>query len=310
MIKDNFKEIENLMFELLDNVDYYLKQIKTGEMENNYLEFEFRKGQINYENICRRLKGLNEINIENPITDCLTLKDFKEHILEILTKILGDNYYQKIKQIPMVLEQKPMLMDGSLEVKNKNGKMVKTLKINNELYPLTVAVTNHEVLHLFIEELIEAGKNVIKNVHYNELPSILIEYITIRELERLYPGNRILEQHLMHRFNHDVAIQTNESVFLLPFKDQDDDYSKKRYREIKEFTDHNKYGYIISNIYALRLIETYDNDEEKIKYFYKELLSANKNIIQLLKEFNLSLNSKDTINPYIKKLEFFEQKTR
>ena len=136
MPKIDMNYVVSTMWELLDNVDFYKHQIESGQMDNSYLEFEFRKGQMNYENICRRLKALN-MEFTNPTFKTnLTLKDFKDHILEILTNLLGTEYYDKIKNVPLITEDRPLTMDAVMEVCHKEGTTSRKIRISNELVPL------------------------------------------------------------------------------------------------------------------------------------------------------------------------------
>lgn len=290
---------------LIEASDYVDDMQKYG-YRNTFDEISFSRGRRNYE---RLLNTLSTLNLPNPETfkySKLTIQELQQYLLDILTKILGPEYHDQINKYNQMLKLEPITnpFDATLETTYQNGIWVPlNFHVSNKLSSIEVVSIAHEYIHGLLSKYTISGYNeVLSNIHYKEFLSILIEYLTCYILKTSFPKddleykqrvNRVNAEHLMTLEN----IETRKlSTMLRNFPSGRPDIAL--YKNYVIFDEHKTYGYIISNIYACRLLEFYLSDEKNLLTFIRNIIAGEKSIADLIKYYDLSLSKEETIKPY------------
>jgi hypothetical protein len=77
----------------------------------------------------------------------------------------------------------------------------------------------------------------------------------------------------------------------------------ERFKLYSEYVNHNSYGYIVSDIYANRLLDLYKEDPKTLIDIIANIIDGDKTIKDLIQYYNLSLTDKPTIYGYNDKIE-------
>ncbi len=290
---------------LMEANDYINDMQKYG-YNHAFTELSFSRAKRNYERLINNLQAINLPNPEKFKYSKLTLPELQQYLLDILTQILGPTYQDKIKEYNSLLklENRPNSFDATMETTYQNGNWVPlTFHISNQLSSIEVVSTAHEYIHGLLSKYTVNGYNeVISNIHYKEFLSILVEYITCYLLSKLIPDdnleykqriNRVHAEHLMTL----ESIETKKlAIILRSFPSSRPDIAL--YKNYVLYDEHKTYGYIICNIFAVRLLESYFDDEKNLLSFIRNIIAGEKSIADLIKYYNLSLIKEETIQPY------------
>ena len=157
--------------------------------DTSFKELSFSKGNKNYNRI---LKKLEEITLPDPSIftySTLTLDELKSLLSEIMIKILGEHHTSEIEYLNSLLypTRTSEMFDSILEEEIVGHDFIpKRIHINRQLATIQVASTGHEYIHALLSKYKGHNFNkVLTNIHYNELLSILTEYIIIYELSQM-----------------------------------------------------------------------------------------------------------------------------
>ncbi len=290
---------------LMEANDYVNDMNKYG-YNHDFTEISFSRGKRNYERI---LKTLSTIDLPDPEKfkySSLSLPELQQYLLDILIKILGPEYQENIQEYNSLLSLEPRSnpFDAAIETTYQNGNWIPLrFHISDQLSSIEIVSTAHEYIHGLLSKYTVKGYNeVLSNIHYKEFLSILVEYITCYLLSKIMPQeeleykqrvNRVHAEHLMTLEN----IETHKlSAILRNLPSGRPDIAL--YKNYVLFDEHKTYGYIISNIYACRLLEFYLSDEKKLLTFIRSIIAGEKSIADLIKYYNLSLIKEETIKPY------------
>ncbi len=290
----------------LTEANDYVNDMNRYGYNNTFTEISFSRGKRNYERI---LKTLSTISLPNPETfkyQKITLPELKQYLLDILITLLGPSYESIIKEYNEMLKLEPIPnpFDATIETTYQNGTWIPLqFHISDQLSNIEIVSTAHEYIHGLLSKYTVKGYNeVLSNIHYKEFLSILIEYLTCYILKTSFPKddleykqrvNRVNAEHLMTLEN----IETRKlSTMLRNFPSGRPDIAL--YKNYVIFDEHKTYGYIISNIYACRLLEFYLSDEKNLLTFIRNIIAGEKSIADLIKYYDLSLSKEETIKPY------------
>lgn len=290
----------------------YINDMNEYGYNHTFDELSFSRGKRNYDRIFKTLSTIKLPNIKSLQYQSLTYEELKQYLETILLQLLGPTYQDEIKKYNnmLSLEDIPNPFDATLETTYQNGMWV-PLKyhISNKLSSIEVISTAHEYIHgLLSKYTIHNFNNVLSNIHYKEFLSILVEYITCSILKDLLQEEDLPTKHKINRVagNHLMTLESNEvnnlRIALNKVKITTPDIViAKKYIE---FDDHKTYGYIISDIYANRLFLSYLDDPKTLLTFIRHIIAGEQSIKDLIKYYNLSLSSYDTINPYLDSLKY------
>lgn len=302
----------------MTELEAILKQTKDFEVDchlynydTTYQEFKFSRGVKNYNNILKRLK---EINLPNPQMfqyTTLTLEELKSYIQEILDKIFSSKYTSIISEYNnlITLEPIPNAFEATLESDVQEDKhIIKKFHLSDKLASIEIVAAAHEYIHALLAKHITTNFNqVISNVHYRELLSILIEYITIYELSELLKQDRLEEKHNIIRIqncqDHARSLEENHQLLVYMNKALKNPELVSGIKQCVSYAEHNAFGYIVSNIYALKLFTYYQADPKALIDFFTAIIDGEQSISNLLKHYNLDIRNKDTLEPFNLRLE-------
>lgn len=283
-----------------------------AEKYNHNIEFpelQFSKGERNYSRILKRLENLQ---LPNPLSfkyTTLSIDELQEYLITILTKVLGSEYLPEITEYNSLLKLEHIAnpFDSVLNVDLIDDEpTIKHIHISDKLSSIQVASTAHEYIHALLTKYSTFDYNrVLSNIHYKELLSILIEYITIYELSELLKEDKLREKHNIirlhtnkeHSQEHKSCLELSRQLDRLP------SILRNQYKLYVAYENHTSFGYITSDIYATRLFEYFKDDPKALLQFIKRIIEGEKSIKELLRHYNISLSNPDTFITYNKRLD-------
>lgn len=274
--------------------------------DTTFKELTFSKGNKNYNRI---LKRLEEITLPDPslfIFQKLTLEELKSILTEIMLKVLGEDHTSEIEYLNSLLypTRTSSMFDSILEEEIVGNEFIpKKIHINRQLATIQVAATGHEYIHALLSKYKGPNFNkVMTNIHYNELLSILTEYIIAFELSNMLKDESLQTRHSIIRAQHDKdhvtehnateKLKTNISKLRLDRETID------CLRLYFDYEAHNSFGYIVSDIYSRRLFSLYQDDPKTLLSMLRHIISGEKSIQDLLRHYELSLTNIPTIETF------------
>lgn len=272
----------------------------------SFRELAFSKGNRNYNRI---LKILEEVKLPNPEQfkyNNLTLEELKKLLSEIMIKILGGNHASEITYLNGLLHptRTSEMFDAITEEEIVAHEFVpKRIHINRQLATIQVAATGHEYIHALLSKY--KGHNFNKhltNIHYNELLSVLTEYVIVYELSQILKDESLREKHSILRAKHDkdhaLEHKAADGLSTKLHKAVLDRHTLEALKLYLDYESHNSFGYILSDIYSRRLFTMYQDDPQVLLTILRHIISGEKSIQDLLKYYDLSLTNIPTIETF------------
>ncbi len=274
----------------------FINFVNMLNIDRDFNELYDKSGKENYEMIVKRLREIELPDIDKFIYSRINFKEMLELLEEILNKILGNSFHRKIKAL-----SKKIVLCRDRRVGNGrtliccNGRSIKVDKIlvSADLANIEVVDLAHEYMHALLSKYIMADFDVINNIHYDELISILIEYIVCYELSKMFKKDKLVKKNTIQRLD---SMKRGCNALL-----EADDYMY----EIGEFVKHTVFGYVVSDVYATRLYELYKNDRSVINKI-RSILSGQSDIDDLINYYDLSLKDGKTVDTFVKKIDKYD----
>lgn len=298
------------LIEAIDTAEKFEIDQKKFGYDISYPEFNFSRGRKNYNTIINRLKNLD---LPNPATfkySHLSLEELTTYLSTILNKIFDNQYAEQIEEYNGIIELHPISnpFDAALQTTIEWGTpQIKKIHISKELASIQVVATAHEYIHALLAKYSTFLYNqVLSNYHYNELLSLLIEYITVYELSNLFKGERLEDKHNIIRLHTDrshILASEENKAFEPIVKARNYPVPYQLYKKCLDHAEHIDFGYITSDVYATRLFELYKDDPKTLLSIYKAIIDGEKSINDLLKYYGIALNDKNTVNSFYKRLD-------
>lgn len=272
----------------------------------SFRELAFSKGNRNYNKILKRLEEVKLPNPEQFKYNNLTLEELKELLSEIMIKILGENHASEITYLNGLLHptRTSEMFDAITEEEIVAHEFVpKRIHINRQLATIQVASTGHEYIHALLSKY--KGHNFNKhltNIHYNELLSVLTEYVIVYELSQILKDKSLREKHSILRAKHDkdhaLEHKAADELSTKLHKAVLDRHTLEALKLYLDYESHNSFGYILSDIYSRRLFTMYQDDPQVLLTILRHIISGEKSIQDLLKYYDLSLTNIPTIETF------------
>ena len=272
----------------------------------SFRELAFSKGNRNYNKILKRLEEVKLPNPEQFKYNNLTLEELKELLSEIMIKILGENHASEITYLNGLLHptRTSEMFDAITEEEIVAHEFVpKRIHINRQLATIQVASTGHEYIHALLSKY--KGHNFNKhltNIHYNELLSVLTEYVIVYELSQILKDKSLREKHSILRAKHDkdhaLEHKAADELSTKLYKAVLDRHTLEALKLYLDYESHNSFGYILSDIYSRRLFTMYQDDPQVLLTILRHIISGEKSIQDLLKYYDLSLTNIPTIETF------------
>ncbi len=306
------------------SVEAFLDDINRLKYNSEFAELSFSRGKKNYERI---LTYLNSLELPNPNTfryQTVSFDELKQILYELMIKILGENFKNKLDQLSQLIRLRDLpyfnsTVDEQFIYQDRYGQIIKNstsaasismktkaIYISNQLYTIQVSSTGHEYTHA-LQSQFKGDKfnNTFTNIHYNELLSILVEYILSYELSKMLNDPNIVSSHEVIRIHHDheQARELHDSRALSVQLNRAKYPANSFYRDYVTYQEHNAFTYIIGDIYSVHLLELYKDDNQSINGLIRAILKGEKSLLELIKHYDLSLRNAETIDLYKKQIE-------
>lgn len=306
------------------SVEAFLDDINRLKYNSEFTELSFSRGKKNYERLITQLNSLKLPNHNTFRYPTLSVAELKSILNELMLKILGESYKNKLEQLGQLIELRDLpyfssTINEEFVYQDRYGQIkasptgaasismkTKAIYISNQLYTIQVPSTGHEYTHA-LQSRFKGDKfnETFTNIHYNELLSILVEYILTYELSKMLDDQNIVSSHEVIRINHDheQAKELTDSRALNVQLNRAKMPANSFYRNYITYQEHNAFTYIIGDIYAVHLLELYKGDSQSINNLIRAALNGEKTLLELIKHFDLSLRNAETLDLYQKQID-------
>ncbi len=293
-----------LPYDVQKQVHDFFYDIDEYNIDCQFSELKYGRGKKNYERILKRLETANLPDPSLLKYKTLSTKEIKEYVVEIMCKIFGASYRERLEQYSRLIRIYPIdnyfdsIVETDLEGENQ---VPKRIYISNKCFSIQVLSTSHEYTHCLLSEYsTNLYNSVLNNVHYNELLPIIVEYIVCYELSKILKEEDLENKHHIVRISHDKdqAAERKEALLLDSKIRQVKSPDVEMIKAYIAYQEHNSFGYILSDIYAIHLLEIYKENHEFIISIIKAIIAGEKSINDLINYFNLSLGNIDIIKRY------------
>lgn len=168
------------------------------------------------------------------------------------------------------------------------------IEVDSKHFFESVAALEHEMIHI-----LPAINNNNPEEQYNEVLSIFGEFLSLELLSEKYNNNDIYINNLITR----CVKRMSYRVYGRDFEDEaiksQPDYMKKIYL--------SSYDYMLGFVYAIRLLDLYHQDPNKIFKDFNLVLAGKMPVKALLSEHHISLEDKNTIDSFIKMVDSYRE---
>lgn len=291
-------------FEAQKAVYDFFEDIELNNRNHDFTETEYNRGKKNYERIVKRLETITLPDPYQLKFQTLSTREIKEYIIELMCKIFGSSYKDKIEENNRLIRIAPInkYFDAITESNLQgNIRVPKTIYISNKCFSIQVVSTSHEHIHCMLAPYeTDLYNSIIGNIHYHELLPIIVEYIICYELSQILKEEDLETKHRIIRLDHGKNLATERRASqLLDSKIRSINSASGNFmKKYIEYQEHNAFGYIISDMYALHLLDIYKDNRDTIISIIKSIIAGEKSIKDLINFFNLSLTNMDIITKY------------
>ena len=285
-------------------VSGFLDDIKKYNIDTSYSDIEFRKARNNYNRITSLLSELKYKSPDTYKSSKIKYKELKELLIEILDLIFDGKYHKEIdsynKELLQLSSEDLREWDNGVSYYISKDKFITTdIQISRRLTKIEVPFVAHEYIHVLLGKFQTLlHRQVLNNYHYDELLSIIIEYITSYELDNI-KFEHTLDKNNLVRLNHNRNNVTEyNEVQRLKLVEEFDEETKQD----EDFLNHILYQYLICDIYATRILDIYKDNKKDVIESIVSILDGKSSIEELKKRYNLNLGDMTTRDTYINKL--------
>lgn len=221
----------------------------------------------------------------------VTMQECHEHISKFLytdeNAILTNNILQKRTRISDY-----DCIDGFSSIYDLQREIL--IEVDSKRFFESVAVLEHEMIHI-----LASLNNNNPEEQYNEILSIFGEFLSLELLAKKYNNNDIYMNNLITR----CVKRMSARVYGRDFEDEaienQPDYMKKVYL--------SAYDYMLGFVYAIRLLDLYHQEPNKILTDFNSVLAGEKPVKALLSEHHISLEDKDTVDSFIQMVDLYRK---
>ena len=218
-----------------------------------------------------KLSNVNMLDCHNYVSKFLYTKENALRANEILqkrTKIFDYDY-----------------IDGFSSIYDLNRENL--IDLNSKRFFESVAALEHELIHI-----LPALKNNNPEEQYNEFLSIFGEFLSLELLSEKYSNKDIYVRNLINRCIKRMSYRIYGSDFEDEAIGNQPDYIKKIYL--------SSYDYMLGFIYAVRLLDIYHQDQNRIITHFNLVLEGKMSVKELLSQYHISLEDKEIVDSFIK----------
>lgn len=278
--------------------------IEKYNIDTSYSDIEFRRAQNNYNRITTLLSQINYKDPDTYKTSKIKFKELKELLIEILDLIFDKKYHKEIdsynKDLLQLSIEDLKEWDNAVSYYISKDKFITTdIQVSKKLTKIEVPFVAHEYIHVLLGKFQTLlHRQVLNNFHYDELLSIIVEYITSYELDQI-DNEHLLDKDNLIRLNHNKSnIMEYNAAQRLKLVEKFDEETKQD----EKYLNHILYQYLICDIYASRILDIYKDDKKDVIRSIIAILEGESSIEELKKRYNISLSDMTTRDTYINKL--------
>lgn len=298
------EDLFTLVGDLLDEVDAYKYDVEVLHRDNSFREFEYSRGQKNYDSIIRRLKSIDIPEPEVLLSKTIELEEFKEYFVTILRIILGEKYEDDIRIAKTFITPKDYSHNVDVKTGYKDIRGISTpceFVVSKNLNHIQLAHIINSEITVLLRPLYKDFAHTITNIHYQRFPGIIATYIAIYELSKILKSENLIGDYEQLYISDDSIQAKNkyeEIIYALP---------KFRQKDVLEHYEHNRFSFLVSHIYSTSLIEAYLNDEVEFFKKFRTMIAGEISIPDYLDYYGLNLKDKNVTLKYLNKVDEVEK---
>lgn len=168
------------------------------------------------------------------------------------------------------------------------------VEVDSDRFFQSVAIFEHEAIHI-----LQALTNNNPEKQYLEILSIFGELLSLEKLSEKYNNNDIYINRLIARCLNIISCGVNVRNFEDEEIENQPDWIKDALLSL--------YTYVLGFIYAIRLLDLYHQDNNKIFEDFNLVLAGEKPIKALLSEYHISLEDNDTVHSFFKMVDSYRE---
>lgn len=285
---------------MIGEIEAYYFDIQNEKRNDEFVEIKDRKGSRRWDSLMRAMATMRELEKEEKHNfKKRSEEELADINLEILKEIAGNFYMPSIQnmiQNTKYFKKRNAPMDAMLFYQMNNGAIQNMeIRITNAQDYIGIFLAIHEYQHALLLEKNMPYNQMYGNIHYHEFPSIFVEKIAAQYVEEEVGEKdfqRVAER-IRLRDDYQHVTVTN-----YPF------LSSRLSLLTEYYAAHQGATYILSDMYATRLFDLYKQDKVTVLSAYRRFLKGEISILQLFKDFDISIKNNETYFGYQKKLEF------
>jgi len=275
----------------------YFDMIYRYNIDYDYNEFYDEDGRVKYELLLKKLQVINLPDVDSFDYSSLSLKEIIEMLNSVLNKIFGSEFHREFKSFSkkIVPSEKENMTGSKVLLKRSFNRVVAhKIIINADLVSIDVVLLAHEYMHALLAKYIVNFSDVVSNIHYDELISIFIEYIVANEINKMFKKDKLI------RKTNIIRLESLKKGSI------DCDRVGNNVPYISDYVRHKLFSYVISDIYATRLLEIYKEDKGIMKKIIS-ILKGKDDVDNLREFYNLSLANNQVVDGFVKKIDFYDK---
>lgn len=157
-------------------------------------------------------------------------------------------------------------------------------------------VVNSEITVL-LNPLYKNFDHTIANVHYQRFPGIVATYVAIYELSKILKSENIIDIYEKYYIHNDTNLAKDRNKIIISM------LPPYRHKDLFEHNEHNKFSFLVSDIYSTSLIEAYLNDEIEFFKKFRMMIAGEISIPDYLNYYGLNLKDNNVMLKYLNKVD-------
>lgn len=283
---------------IMDQAYNYFLDMDYMGLDGTFIELRTDKGDKKYNGITTRISESMFYDYDKFIFEDLSLYEIYHYLNNIFDGVFIDKYSSLIKKCnKKITYLKKERLDTEV-IFTDNFKTIDKIVVSSITHPFIVPMLAHEYTHVITrrKEEIRYGE-ILCNVHYEELPSIIMEKITAVEL-----GYRISNRQLSD-YMDGFRMSKNKKMIVNLDNASKEKSSTKEFNDYYNYLKHLFFGYIISDIYASRFMDFYKDNRKDSLEKYRDLILGKIDMITFLNYFEIGIKDIKTSSSYVKKID-------
>lgn len=294
------EELFNIIGDLLDEVDEYKYKVEVLHYDNSFQELNFSRGKKNYDKIIERLKSVDIPEPKVILSKAINIEDFKEYFVTILRIILGEKYEDDIRIAKTLITPKDYSHDVDVQTNYKDIRGIPTpceFIVSKNLNHIQLGNVVNSEITVLLNPLYQNFDHTIANVHYQKFPGIVATYVAIYELSKILKSEKVIDDYENYYIHNDIKSAKDRNKVIIPM------LPSYRHKDLFDHYEHNKFSFLVSDIYSTSLIEAYLNDEIEFFKKFRMMIAGEISIPDYLNYYGLNLKDNNVTLKYLNKVD-------